>query len=140
MEDVNQVPTSSQRQKGSVFCKPGLFSTVHTPGRIEAEPFHNTVCFMLQTKSQDNRFCFQGDAFIAKIFFGLNFDHHSILLNWLQKVLQSQFLQDMIYLTVVADSVLLILQVSQEGQTSHTSYNFRIFIFCTLDYGFLNFN
>lgn len=87
MEEVNQVTTSSERQKGSVFHKPGLLSTVHTTGRIEAEPFHNTACLMLQTKSQDNRFCFQGDAFITKIFFDLDFDHHSISLSWLQNVL-----------------------------------------------------
>lgn len=87
MEEVKHVTTASQRQKGSVVCKAGLFSTVHATGRIAAEPFHNPACFMLQTTCQDNGFCFQGDAFVTKIFFALDFDHHSILLGWLQNVL-----------------------------------------------------
>lgn len=46
MADVNHETASFRRQKGTVFCKLGLFSAVYT-GRIEAEPFHNTAWFTL---------------------------------------------------------------------------------------------
>ena len=67
MVEINHINTSSLSEaEGSVFLKVGLFATIY-PGRIlKAKQFHNTECFMLPVKSQNNEYCYQDEVFVTK--------------------------------------------------------------------------
>lgn len=65
--EINHINAVFSQGRGGLSVPQDWLILYSMPGIIlKAKQFHNTKCFMLQVKSQDNEYCYQDEVFYNK--------------------------------------------------------------------------